>query len=191
MPKQVRDGVIAGLYRVREPESKQGKDTPRVHLFGSGAILREALRAAEWLENDYDVAPTVWSATSYSELARDCLETERWNRLHPTRKPRESYLQATVGKEPVPVVAATDYVKAVPGQIARWLPETMITLGTDGFGRSDDRESLRRHFEVSAEHIAVSALAALSRDGQIDRKRASQAIKSFSVDPEALNPLDA
>jgi len=189
-PEDVRDGIIAGLYSVRRPETET-KDAAKVHLFGSGAILNEAVRAGELLEERHDVAPVIWSATSYSELQRNCLDTDRWNLRHPSRKARKSFLQSQLGDEAVPVIAATDYVKAVPGQIARWVPGTMTTLGTDGFGRSDDRAALRHHFEISAEHIAAAALATLSRDGTIDSKVAAKAIKDFDIDPEAVNPLYA
>jgi pyruvate dehydrogenase E1 component len=190
IPPRGSEGILNGLYRYRDP-GLGATAKAKVHLFGSGAVLREAIRAGEILEGKYNVAAGVWSVTSYNQLARDCLDVERWNTLHPTRKPRKSFLQRQLPEEPTPIVAASDYLKAVPGQIARWLPGPMITLGTDGFGRSDDRTALRRHFEVSAEHIVVAALAVLGREKAIDKRLAQQAIKELEVDPEVVNPLSA
>jgi pyruvate dehydrogenase E1 component len=190
MPPRLGDGVLEGLYRFRDP-GLGAEAKAKVHLFGSGPILREAIRAGEILEEKYSVATSVWSVTSYNQLARDCLDVERWNTLHPTRKPRKSFLHRQLPAEPTPIVAASDYLKAVPGQIARWLPGPMITLGTDGFGRSDDRTALRHHFEVSAEHIVVAALAVLGREKAIDRRLAQKAIKELEIDSEAVNPLYA
>jgi len=190
MPSHSSEGILNGLYRYRGPGLGAAAKA-KVHLFGSGAILREAIRAGEILEGKYKVAAGVWSVTSYNQLARDCLDVERWNTLHPTRKPRKSFLQQQLPEEPTPVVAASDYLKAVPGQIARWLRGPMITLGTDGFGRSDDRSALRRHFEVSAEHIVVAALAVLGRAQAIDKRLAQKAIRELEIDSEAVNPLYA
>jgi len=189
MPPGVEEGILKGIYRVRASSKKQ--DKKRVQLFGSGAILREALRAADILEEKYGVAADVWSVTSYNLLHRDCEDVERWNRLHPTEKPRQSFLvrQLTEARASGPVVAASDNIRAVPEQIGRFVPNGMITLGTDGFGRSEDRATLRWHFEVNAEHIAAAALYALAERGEVERKVVAAALKDLKIDTEKMNPL--
>ena len=162
-----------------------------MHLFGSGPILREALRAADILAERFAVAADVWSATSYNVLRRACLTTERWNRLHPDQPRRTSYLEDMLAGDSTPVVAASDYMKAVPDQIARWVPGGLTPLGTDGFGRSEDRPSLRRHFEVDAEHIVVAAVSTLASRGVVDRALAAKAIADMGVDPDAIDPVRA
>ncbi len=188
MPEGVREGILKGLYLCRKatPESDR-----RVRLFGSGPILREALRAADILEDRYGVAADVWSVTSYNVLRRECLDVERWNRLHPDETPRLAYLPRTLAGDAIPVVAASDYMKIVPDQIARWVPGGLVSLGTDGFGRSEDREALRRHFEVNAEHIVVAAVAVLASRGVCDRSLVQGAIRDMGVDPEAMDPRRA
>jgi pyruvate dehydrogenase E1 component len=181
------EGVLKGIYRFQAaPEGK-----PVVHLFGSGPILNEAVRAQKILADRYEVAADVWSVTSYNELRRDALAAERWNRLHPDQAPREPYIvQALEGAEG-PIVAATDYMKVVADQVAPWLPGRMETLGTDGFGRSDNREYLRRHFEVNAESIATAALSRLARDGRFDMEKAKAAFGELGVDTEKIDPSRA
>ncbi len=185
MPEGVADGILRGMYRLDPAEGPAA--WPRVHLFGSGAILREARRAKHLLA-EREVAADVWSVTSYSELRRDALDAERWNRLHPEEKPRMPYVSRLLAGEPWPIVAASDYLKILPDQVARFVPSTFVALGTDGFGRSDDRRPLRRFFEVDAESIAVAALSELSRSGCIDASRAAAAIRDFGIDSEAPNP---
>ncbi|MBV8730594.1 MAG: pyruvate dehydrogenase (acetyl-transferring), homodimeric type, partial [Acidobacteriia bacterium] len=191
MPPAPKDldiqGILKGIYRYSTaPEGKA-----QIHLFGSGPILNEALRAQQILGEKYGVPADVWSVTSYNELRRDALEVERWNRLHPAEPPRTPYiLQALNGAEG-PVVAASDYMKVVADQLAPWLPGRMETLGTDGFGRSDNREYLRRHFEVNAESITAAALSRLSRCGRIEASKAAAAIAELGIDPEKMDPARA
>jgi pyruvate dehydrogenase E1 component len=190
IPDGAADGILKGLYLYRR--SEKGRDTTgSVHLFGSGPVLREALRAAEILEHEYGVAADVWSVTSYNQLYRDCQHVERWNLLHPTDEPRSAHLVDSLLDDQRPVIAATDYVKAVPELVSKWIPGGMTTLGTDGFGRSDDRAALRRHFEVSAEHIAVAALHALAQDETIEPEMAAKAVEDLSIDADARDPLYA
>jgi len=164
---------------------------PRAHLLGSGSLLREALRAQEILAERYGVAADVWSATSYKALLRDALDAERWNMLHPDEEPRQPYVVSLFAGEDTPVIAVSDFMKAVPDQIARWLPGRLFSLGTDGFGRSDTREALRRFFEVDAECVVVATLYSLARRGAVERQLVQQAIVDLGVDPEKANPLYA
>src|SRR5262249_10172569 len=158
MPEGVEEGVLRGLYKLRAGERRGSSPPTKVHLFGSGPILRQALRAQEILEARFGIAADGWSATSYKELRRDALEGERRNLLHPTTEPRRSYVERMLANETGGFVAASDYVRAVPDMIARWVPGGLHSLGTDGFGRSDGRPALRRFFEVDAECIALAAL---------------------------------
>jgi pyruvate dehydrogenase E1 component len=181
------EGVLKGIYRFRAaPEGKA-----RVQLFGSGPILNEAMRAQEILSSQYGVAADVWSVTSYNELRRDALEAERWNRLHPSQPARVPYIVAALAGAEGPIVAATDYMKVVADQVAPWLTGRMETLGTDGFGRSDNREHLRRHFEVNAESIATTALSRLARDGRFEMEKAQAAFAELGVDTEKSDPARA
>ncbi|MEX0679369.1 MAG: pyruvate dehydrogenase (acetyl-transferring), homodimeric type, partial [Pirellulales bacterium] len=189
MPKGVEEGIIRGIYKFSSADA--GVKRPRVQLFGSGAILREALRAQEILAERCDVSSNVWSVTSYTELARDSQAAERHNMLHPTAKPRTSYLQEALEGEEGPFVSATDYVRALAEQIAPFLPGGLLALGTDGFGHSEDRASLRRHFEVDAEHIAVAALYQLSKRGSVEPACVAKAIKELGIDPSKINPARA
>jgi pyruvate dehydrogenase E1 component len=186
IPEGAEEGVLKGLYRLKEAPRGEG-DRPRVHLLGSGSLLREAQRAQEILAERYGVAADLWSATSYKELRREALEAERWNLLHPDQEPRKPYVVRLFEGDDAPVVAVSDYLKLVPDQISRWLPGRLYSLGTDGFGRSETREALRRFFEVDAECVAVAALLALS--GRIDRAVPRRAIDELGVDPEKLDPL--
>ncbi len=186
MPEGAAPGVLAGLYRYRE--SAVPPERPRVQLLGSGSILNEALRAAEILAGRYGVGADVWSVTSYQQLRREALECERWNRLHPEAEPRVPYLTRQLGAARGPVVAVSDYLKLVPDQIARWVPQGLLPLGTDGYGRSETRAALRRFFEIDAEHVAVAALAELARRGEIERSAVARAIAELGLDPEAPDP---
>jgi pyruvate dehydrogenase E1 component len=185
MPEGVEEGILSGMYRLEPAEGPAS--WPRVHLFGSGAILREAQRARQLLA-EREVAASLWSVTSYTELRREALEAERWNRLHPGEDPRMAYVSRVLAPEPWPIIAASDYMKIVADQIARFVPSTFHALGTDGFGRSDDRKALRRFFEVDAQAIAVAALSELARGGRLDARRATAAIGDFAIDPERPDP---
>jgi pyruvate dehydrogenase E1 component len=185
MPDGARDGIARGLYRFRPaPEERRH----RAQLLGSGSIMREVLRAQELLAEHHDVAADVWSATSYQQLRADALEVERWNRLHPEEAPRQPYVVDCLEPHEGPVIAASDFMKAVPDQIARWVPAPFLPLGTDGFGRSDSREALRRFFEVDAEHIAAATLAALAKSGDVKPEEVTDALKRYEIDPERVSP---
>ena len=187
MPKDSAEGILRGLYKFKPAAG--GK--PVLQLFGSGPILNEALRAQQILAEKYKVQADLWSVTSYNQLRREALATERWNRLHPAEKEKRPYiLQALDGAEG-PIVAATDYMKIVPDQLAPWLTGRLVTLGTDGFGRSDNRQHLRRHFEVNAESIAAAALSRLARDGKFDARKAQKAMQDLGVDTEKIDPARA
>jgi pyruvate dehydrogenase E1 component len=184
MPEGVAEGIVRGLYRFKAAPSGEAQ----MQLFGSGPILNEAVRAQAILAEKYGVQADVWSVTSYNELRRDALGVERWNRLHPGEPERRPYLLTALEGAKGPIVAATDYMKAVPDQLAPWLLSRLVTLGTDGFGRSDNREHLRRHFEVDAESIAAAALSKLARDGAFDVKRAQAAFAELGLNPEHADP---
>jgi len=186
MPKGCEEGILRGVYRYRA--ARNGKAV--VQLFGSGPILNEAVRAQEILEK-YGVNADVWSVTSYNELRRDALSAERWNRLHPTEAEKKPYILTAIEGAEGPIIAATDYMKVVPDQLSPWLPERLVTLGTDGFGRSDDRQHLRRHFEINAESIATAALSRLAREGKFDAKKAQKAFEELGVSTEAKDPATA
>jgi pyruvate dehydrogenase E1 component len=185
MPKGVEDGILKGMYLLQV--GGQGKI--RVQLMGSGTILREVLAAAELLANDFGVPSDVWSVTSFNELRREALSVERWNQLHPEDEAKKSYVETCLADREGPYVAATDYMKIVPDQIHRWMPGKYVTLGTDGFGRSDSRDALRQFFEVDERYIAVSALKALADDGKLDQKTVSEAIQKYGIDPEKPDPV--
>jgi pyruvate dehydrogenase E1 component len=187
MPPGSQEGILKGLYKFRaapdtSPEGPEGR--PKVHLLGSGSLHRETVRAQRILAERFGVAAEVWSATSYKELRRDALEAERWNMLHPDQPPRKPYVVSLFEGDDRPILAVTDYMKLVPDQIARWLPGRFYPLGTDGFGRSDTREALRRFFEVDAECVVIAALAQLARRGEVDAATVRRAIEELGVDPE-------
>ncbi len=185
MPESAQEGIVRGLYKLRSSTLKKGKP---VQLLASGPIVNEALRAQAILSDKYGVAAEVWSVTSWNELRRDALEAERWNRLHPAEDLREPYLLAALKDAKGPLVAASDYMKTLPDQLAPWLGQRLVSLGTDGFGRSDNREHLRRHFEVNAESIAAAALSKLARDGAFDKAKAQAAFAELGVATEGVNP---
>jgi pyruvate dehydrogenase E1 component len=187
MPKGVKDGILNGMYRFRASENKKSK--LRAQLFGSGAILREALQAQEILETKFGVAADVWSVTSYKQLYVDGNETDRWNRLHPGEKPHVPYVTSTLGDAPGVLVAASDYLKTLPNMISKWLPRRLATLGTDGFGRSEGRAALREFFEVDARFIALATLHELFVDGKIERSVIDKAITELGINPEKVNPV--
>ena len=162
-----------------------------MQLFGSGSILNEAVRAQNLLAEKYGVQADVWSVTSYNELRRDALAIERWNRLHPAEPEKRPHILTVLEGAEGPIVAATDFMKAVPDQLSPWLGRRLATLGTDGFGRSDNRQHLRRHFEVNAESMVAAALSRLARDGNFDVQRAQEAFAELGVDNEKIDPAIA
>ena len=182
-PDAVREGILHGLYRFRAAPT--GPAT--VQLFGSGPILNEVLRAQHLLADKYKIAADVWSVPSYTELRRDCLDIERWNRLHPAEPERKPFLTEALADAQGPIIAASDYMKALPDGLSPWLGGRLVTLGTDGFGRSDNREHLRRFFEVDAESIVGATLSKLARDGAISAETATSAFADFGLSPEAPN----
>src|SRR3990170_3616348 len=183
----VEDGVLRGLYRFKEASA----GSRRVQLLASGPILLQALRAQEILAEEFDVAADVWSATSFQQLRNDALDVERWNRLHPDAEQRTAYVSQCLAPTEGPIIAATDYMKAVPDMVARWIDRPYTVLGTDGFGRSDTREALRTHFEVNAEHIAYASLYSLCLDGKSTPDELKRAMADLGIDPERVNPLYA
>ncbi|MCG8433088.1 MAG: pyruvate dehydrogenase (acetyl-transferring), homodimeric type [Gammaproteobacteria bacterium] len=185
MPEGVEAGILKGMYPIREGADQELK----VQLLGSGTILREVEAAAVLLEKDFGVAADIWSATSFTELSRDGAEVQRWNTLHPDEKPKQSYVAACLKGRQGPVVAATDYMRNYAEQIRGLTPQRYVTLGTDGFGRSDSREALRRHFEVNRYYVVVAALKALADDGAIDAGKVNDAIKKYGLDPDKPNPI--
>jgi pyruvate dehydrogenase E1 component len=189
MPAGAEKGILQGMYLFREGKAKSDR-APRVQLLGSGTILREVIAGAELLERDFGVAADIWSCPSFNELRREGLAVERWNRLHPESEPRLSHVEQCLKDRQGPVVAATDYMKTYADQIRPFVRNRYIVLGTDGFGRSDTREKLRRFFEVDRHHVAVAALKALAETTEaISPKQVGDAIRSYGIDPEAPNPV--
>jgi len=186
MPEGVQEGILKGLYRFRATSKPDAK--LRAQLLGSGAILPEVIKAQEILESKYNVGADVWSVTSYGELYRDGHACERWNMLHPAKLARVPYVTQCLAKAPGVLVAASDYVKALPDSIDRWLPRPLAALGTDGFGRSESRAALRDFFEVDYRYVILATLTALARDGKIDASVVEQAIQTHTVNPEKANP---
>ncbi len=185
MPEGVEEGILRGMYRVHEG----GSNKVRVQLMGSGTILREVLAAAELLEDEFSISADVWSVTSFNELRRDALATERWNTRHPDSERRVSYIEQSLADLDGPFVAATDYMKIVPDQVRQWVPGRFVTLGTDGYGRSDTRGQLRRFFEVDRHHVVLEALKALSDDGALEVSVVKDAMRRFDVDPDKPDPV--
>jgi len=184
MPEGVKEGILKGIYRLRAG----GAIEPRVQLLGSGAILREALAAAELLEQDFAVAADVWSVTSFNGLRREGMDVERWNMLHPEQKPRRSYVEQQLSPTSGPIIAATDYIQALADQIRPFVPRRYRVLGTDGFGRSDMRRQLRKFFEVDRHYILLAALKALADEETLPAARVAEAIEKYRIDPEKPNP---
>ena len=187
MPEGCPEGILQGIYKFRAASGGESV----VQLFGSGPILNEALQAQEILATKYGIHADVWSVTSYSQLRREALGTERWNRLHPSEPARRPNIQAALDGAQGPIIAATDYMKMVPDQLSPWLGDRLLSLGTDGFGRSDSREFLRRHFEVDRNSIAAAALSRLAREGKFDPAQAHSAFQELNVDTEAIDPAVA
>jgi pyruvate dehydrogenase E1 component len=186
MPEGVEDGILKGLYRFR-----RGEDGPthKAHILGSGPLLNHALRAQAILAERYDVSADVWSATSYKLLRNDALAARRWNMLHPEETPRVPHVEWVLGQETGPVVAVSDYMKIVPDQIAPFVRGGLVTLGTDGFGRSDTRGKLRRFFEVDQESIVIATLYSLARQDRLEQDVVTRAIRDLDMDPEKAFPI--
>jgi pyruvate dehydrogenase E1 component len=184
LPKGVEAGILKGAYQLQSG----GRGKVRATLLGSGTILREAQAAAQILENDFGVPADVFSVTSFSELRREALEVERWNMLHPGEAARVPYVQHLLKDREGPVIAATDYMRVVPDQIRQWVGGRYVTLGTDGYGRSDSRAALRKHFEVDRNYIAVAALKSLADEGKVDQKTVIAAMQKLGVDPSKPVP---
>jgi pyruvate dehydrogenase E1 component len=185
LPEEAVEGILHGMYLLRAG----GKGKVRVQLFGSGTILREVLAAADLLQEQFGIPADVWSVTSFSELRREALDVARWNARHPGAEQRTSYVEKALAGRQGPFIAATDYMKIVADQIRQWVPGRYVSLGTDGFGRSDGREALRSFFEVDRKSIALAALGALADEGGVDGKTVKEAFKQLGVDPEKRNPV--
>ncbi|GGG97766.1 pyruvate dehydrogenase (acetyl-transferring), homodimeric type [Silvibacterium dinghuense] len=187
MPEGSQEGILRGIYRFQA--APKGKATAQ--LFGSGPILNEVIKAQAILADKYGVQADVWSVTSYNELRRDALSVERWNRLHPAEPAKKPYILEALGNAKGPIIAASDYMKSIPDSLAPWLLDRLVTLGTDGFGRSDNREHLRRHFEVDAPSIVAATLSKLARDGKFDAKKAQAAFAELGIDTEKIDAAKA
>ena len=184
LPQGVEQGILKGGYLLQSG----GRGKVRATLLGSGTILRECLAAAKILENDYGIPADVFSITSFSELRREALETERWNLMHPAETPRVPYVESLLKEHEGPIVAATDYMRIVPDQVREWVGGRYVTLGTDGYGRSDSRAALRKHFEVDRNYITIAALKALADEGKVDQATLIGAMKALGVDPSKPVP---
>ena len=189
MPAGAEEGILRGIYLFKKSDVAKAKAT--VQLLGSGSILPEAIKAQQILGEKYGVAADVWSVTSYNELRREALKAERWNMLHPAEAAKTPHIQTVLGGTEGPIIAASDYMKSVQDQISPWLGGRMLALGTDGFGRSDNRAHLRSHFEVNTASIVVAALSRLAREGKFDAKKAAKAIGEMGVNPEKADPATA
>jgi pyruvate dehydrogenase E1 component len=183
---EVRDGILKGLYRFKSAKKKDAK--LQAQLFGSGTIMFEVLKAQQILEEKYGVGADVWSVTSYKQLYRDANDSERWNLLHPGQTPKVPYVTQALKDTQGPFVAASDYLKVLPESIAQWVPGRLVSLGTDGFGRSENRAALRDFFEVDAKHIVLAALNALAREKKLPFDTVKQAVKDLGINPEKPNP---
>ena len=184
--KDIREGILKGLYRFKTSKKKDAK--LRAQLFGSGTIMYEVLKAQEILEEKYSVAADVWSVTSYKHLYRDGNDCDRWNMLHPGETPQVPFVTQNLKDAPGVLVAASDYMKVLPESISQWMPRPLVALGTDGFGRSENRASLRDFFEVDAKHIVLATLTALAKEKQIPIKVVQKAVKDLGINPEKPNP---
>jgi pyruvate dehydrogenase E1 component len=188
MPEGVEEGIVRGAYRfAKGPEGPTRKAT----ILFSGTAQGAAREAQQILAERHDVSAELWSVTSYKALREEALSTERHNRLHPGDAPRTPYITELLSQAEGPIVAVTDFMKAVPDQIARWVPSRFIPLGTDGFGRSDTREALRRHFETDAAHVVVTVLDGLRASGEGKAEEVADAIKRFEIDAERPDPREA
>ncbi len=184
MPKGAEAGILKGMYSFSKSKAKG----PKVQLMGSGVILREVIAAAELLEKDWGVSPDVWSVTSFTELRREGLDAERWNMLNPEKKQKQSYVAECLNGAEGPVISSTDYMKSFADQIRNFIPQRFVSLGTDGYGRSDSREALRSFFEVDRYYVVLAALKALADDGKLPASKAAEAIKKYNIDISRPNP---
>jgi pyruvate dehydrogenase E1 component len=187
--EHLKEEIIKGCYKLRGPID--GRKNAQVNLFGSGTILNEVVKASELLHEKYDVACNVYSVTSYKELTDDALECDRWNLLHPEEDSKVPYVQSLFEGEPDLFVTSSDYMKCLSDGLARWLPGTLHSLGTNGFGRSESRANLRDFFEVDHKYVALAALTQLAKKGEVDAGLPAQAIKDLEINPDKLNPLQA
>jgi pyruvate dehydrogenase E1 component len=183
MPEGSQEGILKGMYLFKACAK------PAVALMGSGTILREVMKAAQILENDYGVSSSIYSAPSFTELRREALDVERWNRLHPAEKPKVPYVTELLKNHKGPVIAATDYMRSFADQIRAFVPQRYVTLGTDGYGRSDTRKQLRHFFEVDAKYIVIATLKALVDEGSIKVNILEGAIKKLGINPDKPNPV--
>jgi pyruvate dehydrogenase E1 component len=187
MPEGAEEGIIKGLYLFRKGNHKKKL---RVNLMGSGSIFREVIAAAELLENDFKVSADIWGVTSFNELRRDALDCERWNMLHPEVQGKVPYISKALDNHHEPYIAATDYIRSYPDQVRQWIPGSYTVLGTDGYGRSDTRAALRRHFEVDRYYVAVAALKALADQDKISADTVTQAMDKYKINADRSNPID-
>jgi pyruvate dehydrogenase E1 component len=187
--KDIADQIIKGIYQLEKVEAN--KPVANVQLMGSGTILLQVREAAKILANDYQVSSHVYSVTSFNELARDGRDADRWNMLHPDAETKVPYITTVITEDKGPAIAATDYIKSYADQVRGFIKTSYRVLGTDGFGRSDSRANLRRHFEVDYAYIVVAALYELAQRGEIDKSVVSEAIKRFDIQADKLNPLYA
>ena len=189
MPEGVEEGIMKGAYKFSERVADSEKY--RVTLFGSGAIMNYAIEAQKMLAEKYNISSSLYSVTSYTELRRDAAECQRWNMLHPDQPTKKSYIETLLEGESGPFIAASDYIRALPEQISQYVPGPFYALGTDGMGRSETREALRRHFEVDAEFITAASLYQLQQQGEVESSFVAQAIQDLGIDPEKVNPYFA
>jgi pyruvate dehydrogenase E1 component len=182
MPEKIEEGIIKGLYKLKDLGS------PQVNLFGSGPLLGEAIAAANLLKEDWNIGSSVWSVTSFSELRKEAEAIDRWNLNHSEKKPKQNYIQKSLGKNNLPIVAVSDYMKMVSDQIRPYISGSYLSLGTDGFGRSETRESLRNFFEVDRYYIVLNAVRALTMSKNIDVSVMQSVMKKYKLDPEKPNP---
>jgi pyruvate dehydrogenase E1 component len=184
-PEGAREGILKGMYKLSDGGTTKGA---RVQLLGSGTILREVMAAGELLKSDWGVTADIWSCPSFTELKREGMAASRWNLLHPTDKPRASYVEQCLAATKGPVVASTDYVRTYAEQIREFVPRRYKVLGTDGFGRSDSRDNLRRFFEVNRYYVVLAALKALAEDGEVPATKVAEALKKYGIDAEKPAP---
>jgi pyruvate dehydrogenase E1 component len=187
MPEEAKQGILKGMYKFKSSSLPDAK--LHAQLIGSGPMMNEVLKAQKILEEKYKIAANVWSVTSYKELRRDGLETERWNMLHPNEQPRIPYITRCFANEKGVFVASSDYIKVLPDSISRWIPGPLTSLGTDGFGRSESRPQLRNFFEVDARYITLAVLNSLCRKKELSVEVVRQAMKDLEINPEKSNPV--
>ena len=183
--KNCEEGILKGMYKIKEFDNYK---KTKIQLIGSGAILREIIAGAEILQKEYQIDSEIWSVTSFNELGRDGMETERYNLLNPDKPQKISYVERCLGKKEGPILAASDYMRSHSDQIRPYIKKSFYSLGTDGFGRSDTRKNLRKFFEVDKEHIVTYALSVLSKEQLIASKYAKEAIKKYKIEPEKPFP---